>query len=128
MANLVLAPARQQQLTERTPAQIAPHLTTSGRGTIFVSYGSRDEESSTNFSPWRSRASLSLKIHYPPPRQASPQKASRLHGRASGLLPLAGLLSFSSKSLPSRPQAVPHRDLDAEVGRTSSIHQVGNTE
>ena len=124
MANLVYTPARQLQLAERTPAQIVRHLQFSYTwpGTIFVSYGSRDEESPTNFSPWRSRASLSLRIHYPLPRQAS-----RLLGCASGSTLSKTTLFFLKKS-PHCPQAVPHRDLDAEVGRTSSIHQVGNTE
>ena len=93
-----IPPPVSAMLTKRTPAQIVRHLQFSYTrpGAIFVSYGSRDEENSTNFSSLgRSRAFFSAEytLHF----QTS-LRASWMYFRVD--FP-AGPLSFSLKSPPT---------------------------
>ena len=92
------APPLVNELTERTPAQIVRHLQFSYMwpGAIFVSYGSRDEENSTNFSPHgRSRAFFSAEYTF---HLQTSLQASWMCFRVD--FP-AGPLSFSLKSPPT---------------------------
>ena len=129
MANLVLAPAHQLKLTEKTPANRSPlNLKVASERFLCLAVVGM-ERSSQNFSPVAVRSVC-------PHRCASSLLARLLvrflvrrlpgpHRCASRLLPFARLLSFSSKSLPSHPLAISRRVNWTVVGRNLP-HQVGN--